>query len=93
MAEGKKSYQCPACSRPGTLWEAVMVPGWRSINQHLDPEGDRDIDWPDAEPWGRDCEIGCVACGWEGSVAELVAIGIDGKPLPVVHPEQTVIES
>jgi hypothetical protein len=93
MTEGKKSYQCPKCGEVGTLWEAVTVPGWRSIDQHLDPTGDRDIDWYDAErdSWASP-EMGCGECGWEGTRSELSAIGIDGKPLPVIHPNQLAIE-
>lgn len=90
---GKKSYQCPKCGQLETLWEAVTVPGWRSINKHLEPEGDREVVWSDAEFDGwASAEVGCVACSWEGSRIELVAVGIDGNPLPIIHPSQMNLE-
>lgn len=44
-----KVYQCPQCGRSDGLWEGVDVPGWRTVNEKLEPvrsgSPDRDIDW------------------------------------------------
>lgn len=87
----KRRYACPACLSGDGLWEAVVVSGWRSINTLLEPAGDRDVDWFDVElDFTARPEVGC-SCGWEGSRIEFVQIGIDGKPLPTVHPSQMKI--
>lgn len=91
--ETKQRYQCPKCGLLDTLWEAVVVQGWRSINARLEPEGERDVDWYHAEKddWASPA-VGCGECQWEGERTELVKIGIDGEPLRVVHPDQLEIE-
>lgn len=92
-----KVYQCPQCGRSDGLWEGVDVPGWRTVNEKLEPvrsgSPDRDIDWDRAE---GDGDYGCSHCNWEGrksfgenyvvhppTLVEL-DIGIDGQPLPLI---------
>lgn len=70
------------------LWESMIVPGWRAMDEYLEPASDRDVDWCKAErdTWDR-IEVGC-SCGWEGLRQELQPIGIDGQPLQAVHQDQ-----
>jgi hypothetical protein len=86
-------YLCPKCHSSNGLWEGVEVPGWRSIDEHLQPSGqsilDRGTDWTSVTQTG---EVGCGECGWEGLRRDLLKIGFDGEPLPVLHPQQLAIE-
>lgn len=88
----ERSHRCPSCKKDDGLWEGVTVPGWRSIDAHLTPatsSGDRDTDWSNAE---RDGTVGC-SCGWEGTREGLEVVGLDGEPLPAVHPNQLELEA
>jgi hypothetical protein len=49
-----------------------------------------DVDWLNAVTTG---EYGCGECQWEGMRRELEALGIDGEPLPVIHPGQIRMEA
>lgn len=82
--EPRPRYRCPQCHESDGLWEGVDVPGWRGIDEQLQPHGQRDEDWTFAEPNG---DLGC-RCGWEGSVSGLERLGIDGEPLTPVHRNQ-----
>lgn len=91
MSESR--HVCPSCMEGDGLWESVIVQGWRSIDEHLQPEGERDIDWSTAESDGwASPEVGC-SCGWDGARRELVAMGIDDLPLRRLHPDQMEIEA
>jgi len=82
------TYSCPNCRRDDGLWEAVEVPGWRSIDAHGNPTRlQREVDWSYAEPTA---EVGCAECSWEGLRSELLR---DGVPLPSVHPRQQRLPS
>lgn len=92
-----RPHHCPHCHARDGLWEPVMVQGWRSIDEYLVPTtgqgiNDCDIDWGTAErdTWAS-MEVGCGECGWEGMRSQLQILGIDGKPLPTVHPQQMEI--
>lgn len=85
--------RCPKCGRADNLWEAVSVPGWRSIDEFQKPGRDRDVDWGDAEADGwASPSVGCGECGWEGERDGFERIGTDGEPLVPVHPAQLDIE-
>jgi len=82
------SYRCPECKSSDGLYEEVQVPGWRSVDEHLQPTGDRDVEWHDAEPFGN---YGC-SCGFGPYlIGRFEKIGVDGEPLPVVHPDQITL--
>ncbi len=76
---------CPDCRESDGLWRGVTIEGWQSLDATLKPTGERDVEWSTAEPDGT---LGC-SCGWEGS--ELATLGIDGEPLPEIHPAQQVL--
>lgn len=82
-------YRCPKCERDDCLWRGVDVPGWQSVDAHLEPARigapDREAHWERALPDG---DYGCSDCGWEGRKQELIELGTDGEPLPAVHPRQ-----
>lgn len=92
---------CPGCNKPDGLWEEVMVPGWQSCDAYIDSDGRRrtkaarrghparEVDWHAGVVSEHD--MGCSHCYWEGTRDELVQLGIDGKPLPVVHPGQETL--
>lgn len=88
-----RRHRCPSCLKEDGLWEAVTVPGWRSLDAYLRPTGESDFDRTHAE---RDDfanpSFGC-SCGWEGSRDALEVLGIDGAPLAPVHPDQLQIEA
>lgn len=98
MADGRARLVCPKCDKPDGLWEECMVPGWQSMDAYLDENGrvrtepaqrgwpEREVDWNNGVVSEYDC--GCSHCGWEGRVDELVRLGLDGKPLPRIHPAQ-----
>lgn len=86
-------YRCPACHNVTEgLWRGVTLEGWQAVDQHLKPEGtgylDCEANWDTVE---SDGQFGC-ACGWEGTKRDLERIGLDGEPLPTVHPQQQTIE-
>src|SRR5947207_7497524 len=86
-------YACPKCHRDSCLWRGVEVAGWQSVDSRLEPMGmmtslEREVYWDQASPDGS---YGCGECQWEGVKAQLIPMGIDGKPLPVVHAGQTTI--
>jgi hypothetical protein len=95
----RNRHRCPHCHKSINLWEAVTVQGWRSIDEYLDAapdpgRDDRDVDWSTAEQDGwASPEVGCGECVWDGQRDQLQAIGIDGEPLPTVHPQQMEIAS
>jgi hypothetical protein len=70
------------------LWESVSIPGWRSVNDELEPVGDREAEWENAT---SDEFFGCAECQWEGGRRQLENLGIDGEPLPVPIPGQLEI--
>lgn len=83
------SYVCPKCLNDHGLWRGVDVPGWESIDGNLKPltrgSLDREAHWSNAEADGT---YGCGECNWEGGKADLVRLGLDGLPLPKIHPGQ-----
>lgn len=82
----KPRYRCPKCHQSDTLYEEVEVPGWRTVDEHLEPVGrDHDVDWRDVE--GME-SYGC-SCGWSAGFPE--QLGIDSEPLPYVHPGQITL--
>lgn len=92
MTEGKNRYRCPKCASGTNLYEDVYVPGWRSVDENLDVltgPSDRDADWWQAESEGT---FGCGDCEWTGRRDQLAKVGIDGNPLPFIHPQQMAIE-
>lgn len=93
--EEKPRYCCPDCKKEIGLWESVLVQGWRGINAYLEPDGERDVDWNYAETDEMASrQVGCGECGWEGLRDELELagrVGLDGKPLAIVHPDQMEI--
>lgn len=90
----KRRYRCPECHRSDGLWEGIefLYSGWRSVDERLEPGGAEDTgDLIDQNASG---EIGCSKCDWRSwSRDSLEAIGINGEPLPVVHPNQLQIEA
>lgn len=85
MTEKELPLRCPSCRESTGLWEEVEVLGWRGIDEHGHPSGDRDIDWGTAESLGA---VGC-SCGWEGFRNNLeFVLGVDGEPLPDQIPGQ-----
>lgn len=89
MSVAKKSYRCPECHGSDGLWQDVTFGGWEEVDATLTPTGKRDVGVYDVVD--RYDRGGCT-CGWEGSFAALEAVGLDGQPLPSVHPAQTQIE-
>lgn len=84
-----RRFRCPECHESDHLWQNVSFSGWEEIDAHLQPTGTREAnDWDIVE---REQDGGCT-CGWEGSFSSLEAVGIDGEPLPLIHPHQTAIE-
>lgn len=65
-----------------------MVDGWRSIDETLRPTGQREVEWYDVQSEGMG---GCSECNWEGALSQLEAIGLDGEPLPEIHPDQMTL--
>lgn len=89
MADTK--YRCPGCGRNDGLFEKVVVPGWRSVDEELNPiDGSthRDVEWSNVYSEDR---YGCGECEWEGDMDDLQSLGIDGEPLPLVHQDQLTI--
>lgn len=85
-------HRCPNCKSSEHLWEGVLVEGWRAIDAELNPSSDHgvnDFDWRYADPTGN---VGCM-CGWEGVKSSLEALGVDGEPLPAIHPDQQTLEA
>lgn len=89
MTEARNRLGCPECGKDDCFWRGVEVPGWQSVDCYLEPNGERDVDWGDAR---SDGEYGCARCGWRGGIAQLESLGLDGESLPVIHPDQLVIE-
>jgi hypothetical protein len=85
------SYVCPKCRDDKGLWRGVVLTGWEAVGGDLTPRSfagrglEREVDWEAASADGM---YGCGECQWEGVRAELVRLGIDGEPLPAVHPAQ-----
>jgi hypothetical protein len=68
----------------------MEVPGWEAVDGRLQTTYPRhgmyrDVEWSDAQPTG---DYGCGECQWEGPQDELERLGVDGAPLPVLHPRQ-----
>lgn len=83
------AFRCPSCQEPDSLYEMVMVEGWRSVDASLKEtgrsSGDRDVEWSSVEASGN---YGC-SCGWGPKYKTfLEEIGIDGEPLPAIHRNQ-----
>jgi hypothetical protein len=92
VAEGKSRYRCPKCGKGTNLYEDIYIPGWRSVNDHLEQMFGRDH-W-DCDLMQADSEgtYGCGDCNWKGTKQSLTKVGLDGKPLPIIHPNQMAIE-
>lgn len=97
VSEAKRRHRCPACHKSDGLWEAteVTVGGWRGLDEYLEPNGESETDDFDVlsgpYPTGQ---VGCSQCDWRSWLRDdLEAVGIDGEPLPVVHPNQMQIEA
>lgn len=80
-------HACPKCGCDSGLYRRLEIPGWQRIDAFLKPHGLIETDDFDAEPTG---EFGCGECQWEGW--DLKNIGLDGEPLPFIHPNQMTIE-
>ncbi len=78
---------CPECKTADHLWRGVTLEGWQAIGPDLKPTGERGVEWTPVYPDGT---LGCSECQWEGT--ELATLGIDGEPLPVIHPQQQALE-
>jgi hypothetical protein len=62
------------------------VSGWQALDAEGKPTGRREVDWAVVEELD---EGGCGECGWDGSLDQMqVALGVDGVPLPEIHPGQ-----
>jgi hypothetical protein len=92
---GRRAH-CPGCYKTGSLYENVEVSGvgWRDLDDQLVKKGSvQEIEWDDplGGPTG---EVGCGACGWEGSKkdVEWVHRGIDGVPIADPIPGQLTID-
>lgn len=85
----QQSYCCPECKDGDHLWEEVMASGWRGIDTHLKPTHERDTDWSIIDTM---VNVGCSACDWRGQRRMLVVLGVDGEPLPEIHPLQQTLE-
>jgi hypothetical protein len=88
-------YRCPECRESDGLWEAieVTVGGWRELDDKLEPKSAAEYDTCDvlAGPYTTG-EVGCSKCDWRGRGQDsFEAIGIDGEPLPFIHPNQLEI--
>lgn len=85
------SYVCPRCMNAKGLWRDIEVDGWEAVGDDLTPKSfkgrgpEREVSWEGARPVGT---YGCGECQWEGGKGDLVRLGIDGEPLPEVHPGQ-----
>jgi len=79
---------CPNCGRADGLWEGVMLSGYYELDEHLQRTSGAETDGAYTTPSG---EYGCAECGWTGTRGDITKLGIDGKPLPPVHPQQTRI--
>lgn len=82
-----KRHVCPKCGRDDGLYREMEVPGWQRIDSFLKPHGTIETDDYNALPTG---EYGCGECQWEG--LNLESVGLDGEPLPFIHPNQLTIE-
>lgn len=88
MSDGR-ARRCPRCHESDGLWQEVTVDGWRAIDAYLKPTGT-------VESMGHVISVeqqGGCSCGWEGSFRDLEIVGIDGEPLPTVHPDQLQIDA
>lgn len=89
------SFRCPKCHASTTLWEDCEVPAWRAVDENLSPlqggfpNPEREAFWDDAVGFAT---YGCGECSWQGSLAQLEEIGLDGEPLPDIHRDQISIE-
>lgn len=77
---------CPECLTADSLWRSVTVEGWQELDADLKPVKNGDVEWSTAEH----LNFGCSECDWEGS--DLTTLGIDGRPLPEIHPHQQILE-
>lgn len=84
---------CPKCNKGDALWQEVEVIGWRDVDEYGDPRpnGNHDIDDDWNSPHIGTGAVGCAHCEWEGSERNLVQLGIDGAPLPFIHPGQETL--
>lgn len=83
----EKRHACPKCGRDDGLYRRMEVPGWQRVDPFLKKTGGIETEDFDAEPTG---EYGCGECQWEGF--KLETVGLDGEPLPFIHPNQLTIE-
>lgn len=85
------TWRCPNCHRDTALSIGVEVPGWQAVNSDLTTTGEREVDWSYATPDGS---AHCGECDWEGldrGPHGLERLGLDGAPLPVIHPAQETL--
>lgn len=83
--------RCPSCEKSDGLWLDVELSGWRAINPDGSPGYEQDADWH----FVTELSTGGCTCGWEGSKDEmrLPPLGLDGRPLPEIHPGQETIDA
>lgn len=94
---------CPQCKSADGLWATASFEGWHSVDVVLEPipteaatrrvlkpvrRGSPYYEVTGHEGYDLEAhEMGCT-CGWEGQVQQLLHLGLDGKALPEIHPEQ-----
>lgn len=77
-------HACPKCQSTTGFWRAVLMSGWIDVDTYLEEQGRPEAD---GAYYDVQVEIGC-ACGWRGFEKNLIKLGIDDEPLPVIHPMQ-----
>lgn len=78
-------HACPKCQSTTGFWRAVLMSGWIDIDTYLEQQG-RPED--DGAYFDLQDEFGCTHCGWRGFERQLIKLGIDDAPLPIIHPLQ-----
>ena len=81
-------YRCPRCAKTVSLWEGAEQSGYYPVNDRLERTGGFESDGAYYNTTG---EFGCGECSWVGSRTDFEKLGIDGKPLPFIHPNQTIL--
>ena len=82
-------YRCPQCHESTSLWQEISISGWQSLDEQLEPTGEREADWTFVEEEGQ---YGCSQCDWAGRRDQIEKVGIDGNTLPFVHRGQLTFE-